>query len=72
MELSAEDRAVLAHVVIDPDAWVAHAAKTFGEEKAQVALAEKVARWQPDYLSAVAAEGEDYKTRAERDALANP
>lgn len=25
MELSVEDRAVLAHVVIDPDAWVAHA-----------------------------------------------
>ena len=25
MKLSAEDKAILAHVVIDPDAWVSHA-----------------------------------------------
>ncbi len=61
-----EQRAVLAHVVIDPDAWLAHAVATFGEEKAAEMLAEKVERWQPDYDAAVALPG--YKTRAEREA----
>ena len=30
--LTAEDKAVLAHVVEDPDAWIAHALATVGHE----------------------------------------
>lgn len=66
VELSKEDRDVLAHVVIDPDAWFAHVLKTFGEEKATELLAQKVVRWKPDYEMALAAG--IYKNRAERDA----
>jgi hypothetical protein len=71
MELSVEERAVLAHVVIDPDVWVARAEATFGKEKALECLREKVARWKPDYNSKLLAQGKNYKTRIEREAL-NP
>jgi hypothetical protein len=61
-----EQRAVLAHVVIDPDAWEAHAVSTFGPERAARATAEKVARWKPSYDRAK--DSPDYKPRAERPA----
>jgi len=73
MKFSEEDKAVLAHVVLDPDAWLAHAVKTFGEEKATVFLKQKVDRWRPEYLAQK--DLPDYKNRVERDAeigLAQP
>lgn len=64
--LSDEDRAVLAHVVTDPDAWAAHAEAAVG----QAAVRAKIARHRPAWLAAKDAPG--YKTRAERDADAAP
>lgn len=61
MELSIEDKAILAHVVIDPDAWVAHALATVGEW----AVTAKIERWKPEYLAQ--RDLPDYKTRAERE-----
>lgn len=66
MELTQEQRAVLAHVVNDVDAWVAHALATVGEK----AVEDKVARHKGAYTQAKAALGAGYKTRAERDAAA--
>lgn len=63
--MTREQKAVLAHVVVDPDAWYAHVLARFGEERAAQALADKVARWRPQYEMSKAAPG--YKTRAERD-----
>ena len=67
--LTANERNVLAHMVPDPDAWWAHAYKAFGETKAEQALAAKVARWQAAYDAAVSADGQNYRTRAQRDAV---
>lgn len=44
-----EDRAVLAHVVIDPEDWYAKAIAEKGQAFADHALALKVARWQLSY-----------------------
>jgi len=63
MELTQEDKSVLAHVVIDPDAWVEHALATVGEQ----AVRAKIERWKPDYLAKK--DLSDYKNRAERDAI---
>ena len=63
--LKRDDRVILAHVVIDPDAWYDHAVRRFGEEIANKHLAEKVARWIGNYEAAVARGA--YKTRAERE-----
>lgn len=63
-----DDRAVLSHVVVDPDAWYAHAVETFGKECADRCLLAKVARWRSEYERESASP--DYKTRAEREALA--
>lgn len=60
-----EQRAVLAHIVIDPDSWYSHAITTFGQLKANEFLAAKIARWKPDYDAAVAAG--NYQTRAQRE-----
>ena len=62
MELTQEDKAVLAHVVVDPGVWVEHALKTVGES----AVLAKIERWKPDYLTKK--DLPDYKNRAERDA----
>ena len=64
--LKRDDRVILAHVVVDPDAWYEHAVRQFGEEVADKHLAAKIARWKGDYEAAVARVG--YKTRAEREA----
>lgn len=55
-ELTDNERSVLAHVVIDPDAWVAGATED--------ALVEKVAKWQASYDEASAEPG--YLPRADR------
>lgn len=60
-----EQRAVLAHVVLDPDAWYAHAVSSFGQEKGREALKAKVARWQASYDRAKTLP--DYLPRAERE-----
>jgi len=64
--MTAEQRAVMEHVVVDADAWLAHAVAAFGAERAQEMLAAKVARWKPDADGARKRPG--YKARAARDA----
>lgn len=59
--MTAEQRAVLAKIVEDPDRWYEHVRATFGPEMADRVLAEKCARWE----STAAAMS---KTRAEREA----
>lgn len=68
--LTSNERAVLAHVVTDPDAWWSHASSASNIDDAEAALAGKVSRWQSDYDAALAADGQNYKTRAQRDAEA--
>jgi hypothetical protein len=65
--LTDREHAVLAHVVIDPDAWVEHAGATFTAERAREVLDAKVARWTADYDAAVLAAGGGYLTRAQRE-----
>uniref|UniRef100_A0A6M3LGX2 Uncharacterized protein n=1 Tax=viral metagenome TaxID=1070528 RepID=A0A6M3LGX2_9ZZZZ len=62
MKLSDEERAILAHVVVDPDAWVAHSLSIYPDGSAVLA---KIDRWRPEYLAQK--DLPDYKTRAERD-----
>ena len=62
MKLSIEDKAILAHVVIDPDAWVEHAIATIGEW----AITAKIEKYRDDYLAKKDLPG--YQTRAEREA----
>jgi hypothetical protein len=61
MELSEEDRAVLAHVVVNVDEWVANAIAVVGE----IAVTEKIDAYRAEYLLAV--QSPDYKVRADRD-----
>jgi len=63
MELSIEDKAILAHVVLDPDVWVEHALEHGGES----AVIAKIKRYRSDYL--VKKDLPDYMNRAERDAF---
>lgn len=63
MQLSNEDRAILAHIVIDPEAWVTHAIATAGEKT----VTAKIERWKPIYLAEKVKP--DYKNRAERDKI---
>ena len=62
MHLTDHDRAVLAHMVIDVDAWVAHAEAEVGEN----AVTGKIARYSAAYDAAAALP--NYKNRVERDA----
>ena len=68
--LSDHQRTVLADIVVDPDAWVAHVLDEFGPEAAAAHLDAKVIRAVPAYEATRAAQGETYQTRAERAALA--
>jgi len=63
MELSIEDKAILAHVVLDPDAWVEHALATGGEP----AVLAKINKYRADYLAKK--DLPDYMNRAEREAF---
>lgn len=64
LTLTDEQRAVLAHVVVDPDAWVAHAVEVIGEW----AVYEKLEKHRDAYMEAFALP--EYKNRVERDAAA--
>ena len=61
MELSEEDRAVLAHVVVNVDEWVGNAIAVVGE----IAVTDKIDAYRAEYLQAVELPG--YKVRADRD-----
>ncbi len=63
-------RAVLAHVVTDPDQWLVDAITGLGDEAGAQALTAKVAYWQGDYNAAVVAEGKAYQSHAQREAKA--
>ena len=72
-DLTDRERAVLAHVVVDPDEWWSHCCSCDGSNgqraiDCEAALAAKVARWSGEYDTAVAQP--DYKTRAVREAEA--
>jgi len=66
--LTANEQAVLAHVVSDPIQWWEHAHSASNIATPEEALSAKVARHQAAYDAAVATEGEDYQTRAQREA----
>jgi hypothetical protein len=63
--LTAEQRAVLAHVVVDPDAWYENAVTQLGEEQGHQAMLDKVERWSAEY--AVESVKPGYMTRAQRE-----
>lgn len=63
--MNTEQKLILAHVVVDPDAWYKHAIATFGETVAKVHLEEKVERHRAAYEEESALPG--YKNRAERE-----
>ena len=65
--LTDNERAVLAHVVVDPVVWWEHA-QTNGSVDAEASLLAKVMRYQGAYNTALIAGGKNYQTRAERDA----
>ena len=67
--LTENERAVLAHVVHQPDLWWKIASEANLHITAEEALAAKVAKYQPDYASASGDPG--YQTRLERD-IADP
>ena len=77
IELTAEETAVLAHVVVDPAAWLESARAGFAahgdpEEIVDVrlrdALTQKVGRWQPAYEEEKTRLSGAYRTRAQREA----
>ena len=61
MELSEEDRAVLAHVVVNVDEWVENAIAMVGE----IAVTEKIDAYRAECLQAFQLPG--YKVRADRE-----
>lgn len=61
MELTTEDKAVLAHILVDPTSWVDHAVNTVGES----AVREKIEKYKGSYF--LEKDSVNYKTRAERD-----
>lgn len=68
MNLSTEDLAVLAHVLPDPNTWVTNAFASLGQEAGEAAVLAKITKYRQDYLDALAAQGANYETRAQRDA----
>ena len=64
LQMTDAQRAVLAHVVLDPDAWLANAITSLGEEAAAQAMLQKVGRWQDTYDVEKAKPG--YLPRAQR------
>ena len=65
--LTTNERAVLAHVVMDPDAWWTHVSSD-GKRKldAEKCLSGKVDKYQSEYDTALAAG--NYQTRAQKEA----
>ena len=64
--LTTDERAVLADVVLDPDAWWTHANSRAFRGNPEGALAEKVQRHRPAYQARLT--NGAYKNRSERDA----
>ena len=65
MNLTQEEFNILAHVVIDPQAW-AEAAEANSKIDEKAALKAKVDRWRSMYMAEK--DNPDYKTRAVREA----
>lgn len=63
--MTEEDKAILAHVVINPDEWVAHAIATVGEQ----AITDKIIKYRESYLAEKDTLG--YLTRKQREELKN-
>lgn len=63
-EISKEEYRALAYILVDPDAWLEHAAK---QENGDQAIAHKIKK---ALLLVEGVSDEDYITRAEREALA--
>jgi len=61
-----ENYSVLKHILVDPDAWIAHATATVGTQAVQ----DKIDKYRDDYLSQK--NNIDYKTRAEREIPPEP
>ena len=70
-DLTENESAVLAHVVLDPIGWWQHV-NSVAKIDSEAALAAKVAKNQRGYDEAVASDGDDYKTAAERFAAVEP
>ncbi len=70
MQLTTEQQAVLAHVVVDPAGWANHVEATFGTAKAGEMVAAKVARLQAAYDAEKDLPG--YKSAAEKAATPPP
>lgn len=68
--LTPEQRVVLAHVVVNPDAWQTHNEATVGD--AEKRLVAKFDKWKPIYDAEKARLGSAYKNRAQRDAAIPP
>ena len=62
-DLTTEEKNILGHVVIDPDAWWVHCENVFKGDPEE-ALSAKVSKWKKSYEDAVAAGG--YKARKDR------
>lgn len=63
--LTEEQKNVLAHMVVNPEEWYAHAVSVFGAEIAERHMVAKVARWNLEYESKRFLP--NYQSRAERD-----
>jgi predicted nuclease of restriction endonuclease-like RecB superfamily len=63
MILTDEQKAAIAHVVLDADVWADHALRELGEK----VVLEKVRKWLPEYLEEKERLGSEYKNRAERE-----
>lgn len=66
-DLTDNETSVLAHVVLDPIRWWTHANSVVKIDH-EAALAAKVDKYQDSYDEAVAGDGDDYQTLAERHA----
>lgn len=60
-----EDKAILAHVVINPDEWITHAIATVGKQ----AITDKINKYRESYLAEKDTTG--YLTRKQREDLKN-
>lgn len=69
--LTQEQREILAHVVVSPDAWQAHnEAVTNDAAEAKARLDAKIDRWRSSYEEQKARLGANYKDRMARDLAA--
>ena len=64
--MTPRQRAILAHVVMDADAWYAHAVEHFGQRLADDFLRQKCARWEPEYDRE--SKRPNYRNRVQREA----